>query len=203
MPIAQLVVASGNLGKIQEFAQALTQFDLTLIPKPDHLEVEETGSTFLANAHLKASQVAIATGKWALADDSGLAVDALKGAPGIYSARYGHSDRDRIQRVLQELGDQPNRQAQFVCAIAIANPQGELVAEAEGICHGQILHQPQGSDGFGYDPIFYLPEHQLTFGQMSPHQKAQYSHRALALAILLPQLQRLMRDSNPSQVQKI
>lgn len=192
MPIAQLVVASGNLGKVQEFSQALAQFQLTLIPKPADLEVEETGTTFLENAHLKASQVAIATGEWALADDSGLAVDALDGAPGIYSARYGHSDQERIQRVLRELGTNPNRQAQFICAIAIANPQGQVVAEAEGICTGQILQACCGQDGFGYDPIFYLPEHQLTFGQMSPSQKAKYSHRALALGILLPQLQALI-----------
>jgi XTP/dITP diphosphohydrolase len=192
MAFVKLIVASGNLGKVKEFEQSLAQFKLQLLPKPAELEVEETGTTFLENAHLKATQIAIATGEWALADDSGLAVDALNGAPGIYSARYGKNDAERINRLLTELGNNPHRQAQFVCAIAIANPQGKIVAEAVGICKGEILFAPQGDSGFGYDPVFYLPEHQLTFAQMPTDLKAQYSHRGQALAILLPQLQSLI-----------
>jgi XTP/dITP diphosphohydrolase len=192
MALVKLIVASGNFGKVKEFEQCLAEFKLQLLPKPPELEVDETGTTFLENAHLKATQVAIATGEWALADDSGLAVDALDGAPGIYSARYGKNDSERISRLLTELGNQANRRAQFVCAIAIANPQGKIVAEAVGICRGEILSAPQGNAGFGYDPVFYLPDHRLTFAQMPTDLKAKYSHRGQAMAILLPQLQSLI-----------
>ena len=115
--------------------------------------------------------MAKAVGKWAIADDSGLAVDALGGAPGIYSARYGKTDKDRIDRLLRELGDTDNRQAKFICAIAIANPQGTIVLETEGICPGKILNSPRGNGGFGYDPIFYVPSQQQTFAEMFPETK--------------------------------
>jgi len=198
--LVRLIVASGNLGKVKEFEQSLAdfraKFNVQLLPKPSEIEVEETGLTFLENAHLKASEVAIATGEWALADDSGLAVDALNGAPGIFSARYGKTDPERINRLLAELGEQTNRKAQFVCAIAVSDPQGKIMAEAVGICPGEILDAPKGDSGFGYDPVFYLPEYQLTFAEMPTDLKAKYSHRGLALAILLPQLQALINLIN-------
>lgn len=186
--LIELVIASGNIGKVEEFQSYLADLNFALFPKPEHIDVEETGNTFLANAHLKASQVAIATGKLALADDSGLEVAALGGAPGIFSARYGNSDADRIGRLLAELGDAPNRDAQFICAIAVAAPDGKIVIEAIGTCKGVIIHAPIGDNGFGYDPIFYVPEYQQTFGQMSPQLKSAISHRAKALEILRPQL---------------
>ncbi|WP_363080538.1 RdgB/HAM1 family non-canonical purine NTP pyrophosphatase [Leptolyngbya sp. 'hensonii'] len=189
MPI--MVVATGNPGKVREMQEYLVELDWELILKPEELDIEETGDTFLANACIKASQVALATGEWAIADDSGLEVDALEGAPGIFSARYGKTDPERIERLLFELGDELNRQAQFACAIAIARPDGNIALQAEGICRGEILHLPRGSDGFGYDPIFYVPEHGLTFAEMLPEVKRAISHRGQAFEVLLPQIQSL------------
>jgi XTP/dITP diphosphohydrolase len=183
-----LVVATGNPGKLKEMQAYLSDLDWELTLKPEDLEVEETGDTFAANAGLKASQVAKATGHWAIADDSGLQVDALGGAPGVYSARYGKTDAERIGRVLQELGDTTNRQAQFVCAVAIARPDGAIALQAQGICRGEILTAPRGTAGFGYDPIFYVPDRQMTFAEMPPQLKHQISHRGQAFKALIPQL---------------
>ena len=166
----------------------LADLDWELTLKPAELEIQETGDTFAANACLKASQVAQATQNWAIADDSGLQVDALNGAPGIYSARYGQTDQERISRLLKELGDATNRQAQFVCAIAIARPDGTITLQAEGICQGEILHAPRGTAGFGYDPVFYVPASQMTFAEMPPELKHKISHRGQAFQNLLPQL---------------
>ncbi|NJO19124.1 MAG: RdgB/HAM1 family non-canonical purine NTP pyrophosphatase [Spirulinaceae cyanobacterium RM2_2_10] len=152
--------------------------------KPPEIEIEETGGTFAANARLKASQVAVALKAWAIADDSGLAVAALGGAPGLYSARYGRTDAERIARLLRELDGQELRQAEFICALAIARPDGAIASESEGICPGEILHAPAGSGGFGYDPIFYVPEVGLSFAEMSAAQKHAISHRGRAFAAL-------------------
>ncbi|MCA6503271.1 MAG: RdgB/HAM1 family non-canonical purine NTP pyrophosphatase [Pseudanabaena sp.] len=191
--LKKLVIASGNAGKIKEFRDYLADLGVTLILKPDSIDVEETGATFIENAHLKASQVAIATGEWAIADDSGLEVIALNGAPGVLSARYADTDSDRINRVLSELKDQANREAQFVCAIAIASPDGAIAADALGLCKGAIADAPIGNGGFGYDPIFLIPEFQQTFGEIPPEVKAKISHRAEALAILRDKLQHLTK----------
>jgi XTP/dITP diphosphohydrolase len=183
-----LVVATGNPGKLREMQAYLADLAWELTLKPEELEVEETGDTFAANACLKASQVALATGNWAIADDSGLQVDALGGAPGVYSARYGKTDSERIARVLRELDNQTNRQAQFACAVAIARPDGAIALQSEGVCRGEILQSPRGNGGFGYDPIFYIPELQLTFAEMTPDLKRSISHRGKAIEALLPQL---------------
>jgi XTP/dITP diphosphohydrolase len=190
--LQKLVIASGNAGKVEEFRAYLLEFEITLVAKPDSLDIEETGITFIENAQLKASQVAIATKEWAIADDSGLEVNALNGAPGVFSARYADTDRDRINRILQELGNQTNREAQFVCAIAIASPDGKIVAEAVGICKGAIANSPRGNNGFGYDPIFLVPELQQTFAETAPEVKAKISHRAKALEILRSKLMSLV-----------
>jgi len=185
--VLTLIVATGNPGKLLEMQAYLGAVPCQLSLKPPALAVEETGSTFLENACLKASQVAKALNQWAIADDSGLAVDALNGAPGIYSARYAPTDKERIQRLLTELGDEPNRQAQFVCAVAIAAPDGEIRLTSEGICPGEILRSPQGENGFGYDPIFWVPTFQKTFAEMSDSQKKENSHRGKAFAKILSQ----------------
>lgn len=190
-----LVVATGNPGKLREMQLYLADLDLELRLKPDEIEVEETGTTFMENACLKASKVALATGEWALADDSGLQVDALKGAPGIYSARYGSTDSERIQRLLQELGNETNRGAQFVCALAVSSPDGSIALQVEAICRGEILHSPRGNNGFGYDPIFYVPEKQMTFAEMTPEIKSLVSHRGRAFQALLPQLKQLQAQT--------
>lgn len=187
----KLVVATGNPGKLNEMQEYLTDLPWELELKPKELDVEETGTTFIANARLKASEVAKALGKWSIADDSGLEVDALNGAPGLYSSRYGKTDEDRISRLLRELGNTENRQAKFICAIAIANPEGKIVLETEGICPGEILTSPCGDGGFGYDPIFYVPTEDQTFAQMSPETKSRISHRGIAFAQLMPDLKKL------------
>ncbi|MEO0804934.1 MAG: RdgB/HAM1 family non-canonical purine NTP pyrophosphatase [Cyanobacteria bacterium J06643_4] len=186
-----VVVATGNPGKLAELKAYLQVLDWTLSLKPEEIEVEETGATFIENARLKASEVAIATNSWAIADDSGLSVDALGGAPGVYSARYGDSDADRINRVLRELGDETNRQADFVCAIALARPDGTIALETEGRCPGSILTAGQGAGGFGYDPIFFVQTQGKTFAEMTNAEKERYSHRGIAFDQLMPQLKKL------------
>ncbi|QFZ91924.2 RdgB/HAM1 family non-canonical purine NTP pyrophosphatase [Synechococcus elongatus] len=186
-----LVVATGNSGKLQELQSYLAESGWALQLKPADLEIEETGQTFAENAALKAQQTAIATGEWAIADDSGLSVEALNGAPGLFSARWGQSDRERIDRLLRELTDHDQRTAAFICAIAVASPQGEIVLAIEGVCTGEILTGPRGEGGFGYDPIFWVPELQLSFAELAPEQKRQISHRGRALAQILPQLRSL------------
>lgn len=189
--VKKLVVATGNPGKLGEMQEYLTGLPWELELKPPEIDVDETGTTFIANARLKATEIAKAVGKWSIADDSGLAVDALNGAPGIYSARYGKSDKDRIDRLLKELGDTDNRQAKFVCALAIANPDGKIVLETQGIRHGEILESPRGNNGFGYDPIFYVPSQQQTFAEMSAETKAKLSHRGVAFEQIMPELKQL------------
>lgn len=183
-----VVVATGNPGKLKEMQAHLGHLGWNLQLKPDHIDIEETGSTFLANARLKAAGVAEALNQWAIADDSGLEVDALGGAPGIYSARYAQSDSARIERLLNELKDESNRAAQFVCAVALARPDGTIALETQGICAGEILMAPQGTGGFGYDPVFYVPELGKTFAEMTPEQKEASSHRGRAFQQIMPQL---------------
>ena len=192
-----LVIASGNAGKVREFGQLLEDLGLDTQPQPEGIDVEETGATFAANARLKAEAVAQATGQWALADDSGLSVDALGGAPGVHSARYAATDAARIERLLQELNaagahDPSSRSARFTAALALANPSGQVVLEVEGHCPGQILTECRGDGGFGYDPIFFVPEAQLTFAEMPKALKAELGHRGRAFAALRPRLQALL-----------
>jgi XTP/dITP diphosphohydrolase len=189
--MTKLIVATSNPGKLREMQAYLTDSPWELALKPAELDVDETGDTFAANACLKASEVAIALNCWTIADDSGLQVDALDGAPGIYSARYASSDKERIDRMLRELSDFPEpsqRQAQFVCAVAVARPDGTIAAQAEGICPGEILTAVRGVDGFGYDPIFYVPAKQLAFAEMSVEVKRSISHRGIAFAIIRAKL---------------
>ncbi|WP_017294663.1 RdgB/HAM1 family non-canonical purine NTP pyrophosphatase [Geminocystis herdmanii] len=187
----KLVIASSNAGKIREMGGLLRDFDFELALKPPELDIEETGKTFMENAILKASYIATTLKQWSIADDSGLMVNALNGQPGIYSARYGKTDFDRINRLLTELKNNTNRQAQFVCAIAIANPEGEVVIQTEGICEGEILTQVRGESGFGYDPIFFVPEFKQTFAEMPPDLKQKVSHRGKAFANLIPLINHL------------
>ena len=187
----KLIVATSNPGKLQEMQEYLTGKNWELVLKPAELEIEETGKTFIENAIIKASEVAKALNEWSIADDSGLAVDALNGAPGIYSARYAKTEEDRINRLLKELGNNPNRQARFVCAIALARPDGTIALQTEGVCQGEILTEIRGEGGFGYDPIFYVPSQQQTFAEMSSATKNKVSHRGIAFSQLLPQLKQL------------
>ena len=184
-----LVVATQNPGKLVEMQHYLAHLDWDLQLMPADLEIEETGTTFLENAILKATQTAQQTRQWAIADDSGLAVNALDGAPGIYSARYGKSDDDRINRLLRELEDKSDRSAQFVCVIAISSPDQKTVIHAEGHCPGEILTERKGDGGFGYDPVFWVPDCQKTYAEMSKEDKREVSHRGRAIELILPKFQ--------------
>ena len=192
MSARTLVIASGNAGKIREFAGLLEHLPLTVNPQPEGMEVEETGLTFAENARIKARAVAAATSHWALADDSGLSVDALDGAPGVFSARYAESDPARIARLLQELGDTDNRSAYFSAALCIAAPDGSVLVEVEGRCDGVITTTPRGAEGFGYDPIFEVLGTGQTFAEMDRERKKSHGHRGRAFTLLEPELHQLL-----------
>jgi len=190
--LGRIVVASGNKGKLAEFERLLGPAGIEFIPQAalGVDDIEETGLTFVENALLKARHAARVTGLPALADDSGLCVDALGGAPGLYSARYAgrHGDAAaNIARLLEELREveDPGRGAHFHCTLALlrhADDPRPLLAQGEW--HGRILHAPRGSGGFGYDPVFLDPVSGMTAAELEPHLKSETSHRGKALARL-------------------
>jgi XTP/dITP diphosphohydrolase len=198
-----LVVGTSNRKKGLELTDLVAPLGVevrTLADFPQAIAVAENGDTFAANAALKASQQAKHLGQWVLADDSGLAVDALGGRPGVFSARYAGpdaSDQDNNRKLLTELTDVPleRRTAHYICHATLADPTGTVRAEAEDYCRGRILFADQGSGGFGYDPLFEIIEYHRTFGQLSPAVKACLSHRARAMRKLLPEFQRLLETS--------
>nr|WP_203291141.1 RdgB/HAM1 family non-canonical purine NTP pyrophosphatase [Maricaulis parjimensis] len=183
------VLASHNAGKIKELTAILAPFGIALksAAELDLPEPEETESSFEGNAALKAKAACEATGLVCLADDSGLAVDALDGAPGIYSARWAGEPRDfqrAMQRVQDELGDSADRTARFVCVIALARPDGS-VAHYRGEVVGEIVWPPRGDGGFGYDPVFQPQGETRSFSQMTPEEKRALSHRGRALDAMI------------------
>ena len=187
----KLVLASKNQHKLLEMEHILRDLGLEVVLESQvgvDVDVEETGTTFLENAALKARAVMEASGMAAIADDSGLMVDALDGAPGVYSARYGNlnSDQARTSYLLENLKDVPagKRGAQFVSAIVCILPDGREV-QAQGTCQGEILFAPRGENGFGYDPVFYSPELQKTFSEATEEEKSTVSHRGRALRAFL------------------
>jgi len=191
-----LVLGTGNRKKGQELARLLARAGLeirTLADYPQAIEVIEDGDSFAANAALKATQQARHLGRWVLADDSGLMVDALDGAPGVLSARYGGpgaTDADNNQKLLEALRDVPreHRGARFVCHICVADPSGAVLGESAASCRGRILLAPSGGGGFGYDPLFEIVEYHRSFGALSPLIKSHLSHRARAAAGIVPRL---------------
>lgn len=188
---SRLVIASGNPHKVAELSDMFALVDVQVLPQPKGLEIEETGLTYAENARLKAETVARLTGEWALADDSGLEVDALGGSPGLYSARYAPTDPAKIHRLLQELGDGLYRGARFVSAMALADPQGTTRLEGCGLCYGLILHEPDGQ-GAGYDPLFYVREAGCTYARMSAHLKSKLGSRGKAARAMAAQLRLLL-----------
>jgi non-canonical purine NTP pyrophosphatase (RdgB/HAM1 family) len=187
----RLVIASGNPQKVAELSAMLDVVDLRVLAKPEDLEIEETGATYAENARLKAEMVASSTGEWALADDSGLEVDALDGQPGILSARYAPTDHERIHRLLQELDDSLYRGASFVSAMALADPAGRTVAESQGICRGLILRAPEGH-GLGYDAIFWVREAGCSYARMNDHLRTRLGSRGKAARAMAPCLRRCL-----------
>jgi len=185
----RLVIASHNPGKLREIAALLEPFAVSVVSAGELglPEPEETGDTFVANAELKARASATGSGLPALSDDSGLAVHALDGAPGIYSARWAGPGKDfavAMQKVEQELGDHEDRAAHFVCALSLAWPDGHCETFA-GKVFGTLTFPPRGDRGFGYDPIFIPDGHDITFGEMDPEAKHAMSHRAEAFKQLI------------------
>ena len=187
----RVVLASKNPHKLVEISKITEKFGIELVLQSElgvDIDVEETGTTFEENSLLKAEAVMKATGLPALADDSGIAVDALNGEPGIYSARYGFDesldDWGRLLLLLKNTEHVPDgqRQAQFVCVITFVTPQGQVI-QARGEIHGELTREPAGTNGFGYDPIFYYPPLGKTTAELSPEEKNQVSHRANALKL--------------------
>jgi XTP/dITP diphosphohydrolase len=194
-----LVLGTRNRKKGLELAELLDPWGfelITLADIPDSIEVEETGRAFAENAGLKATRQAERLHRWVLGEDSGLAVDTLAGAPGVYSARFsgnGATDESNNRLLLEKLGKIPleKRTAHYVCHATLADPTGQIRAEAEGYCHGRIRFEAAGSGGFGYDPLFEIVEYHRTFGQLGPAVKAALSHRARAIRELIPAMLRL------------
>jgi len=195
----KLLIATGNRGKVIEIQALLEGLDVTLVTPKDiglELEVHEDGQTYAENAGKKALAYSKASGLLSLADDSGLEVDALDGAPGLYSARYspqpGATDADRRAYMLKNLAGKPRPwTAHFHATIAIGSPDGQVLF-ADGNCYGEIIPDERGNNGFGYDPIFFIPETQHTMAELSMDEKNRLSHRALAVKNALPILQKIL-----------
>jgi len=187
----KVVLASKNKHKLVEISKITEKFGIELVLQSElgiDIDVEETGTTFEENSYIKAEAVMKATGLPALADDSGIAVDALNGEPGVYSARYGFDDTlddwGRLELLLKNTEHVPDgqRQAQFVCVITMVTPEGRVI-QARGEIHGELTRQPRGENGFGYDPIFYYPPFGKTTAELSPEEKNGVSHRGNALRV--------------------
>ena len=185
----KVVLASKNKHKLTEISKITEKFGIELILQSElgiDIDVEETGTTFEENSFIKAEAVMKASGLPALADDSGIAVDALNGEPGIYSARYGFDDSlddwGRLLLLLKNTEHVPDgqRQAQFICVITMVTPEGQVI-QARGEIHGELLREPRGKNGFGYDPIFYYPPLGMSTAELPPEEKNKVSHRANAL----------------------
>ncbi len=181
----KFVLASHNKGKLRELQSILSELGVEVVLQSElgiDLEPEETGTTFEENSLIKASAIMKASGLPTIADDSGFCVDALNGAPGVYSARYGGgvSDGEKNQMILQEMSGKSERTCRFVCALTCCFPGGDILT-ARGTCEGTVAFEPEGENGFGYDPIFYVPIKECTFAQLTQEEKNGLSHRGTAL----------------------
>lgn len=202
----RLIVASRNPKKTEEIAELLEPHGIelrSLADFPQAPEVVEDGQTFAENAAKKAREVATALSEWTLGEDSGLMVEALDGAPGVYSARYSGenaTDEQNNRKLIEELAGVPEekRGAQYVCHAAVADPTGTIRLQVEATCRGRILESPRGDHGFGYDPLFLIPEYHQTFGELSPLVKKHLSHRGRAFQRLVPRLLRLLTKEDLS-----
>jgi XTP/dITP diphosphohydrolase len=195
----KLVLASKNKGKLVEMQAILSELGVEVVLQSElgiDVDVEETGTTFAENAELKAKAVMEASGLPAIADDSGLCVDWLQGAPGIYSARYGgvETDEDRYRLLLNNMRGATNRAAHFHASIVCCFPNGDTVT-AEGDCFGTVAYAPAGEGGFGYDPIFFVPEKRKTFSQLTAEEKNEISHRGVALRDFAAKLKDYLKEN--------
>lgn len=189
--MTKLVFATSNPHKLQEVNDIAKGSGIEFVLPPKGFDPIEDGTTFEENSYIKAKEAARLSGMMALADDSGLCVEALDGAPGIYSARYANTPQARIDKLLNAMSDNENRKAKFVCAMTIANPDGEIVFQTRGECHGKIARKQSGTNGFGYDPVFIptLPlqkqVQEVTIAELSEEEKNKISHRGKALRNVL------------------
>ncbi len=202
--LPELILASRNKKKSFEISELLAPYGIpvrSVIDFSEVPEVVEDGQTFAENAAKKAAEPAMCLRRWVLAEDSGLMVDALDGAPGVYSARYsgeGATDEKNNAKLIEELQAVPDERcgAMYVCHVAVADPTGSIRLEVEGTCRGRINTTARGTNGFGYDPHFLIPEYRRTFGELSPLVKSKLSHRARAFEKLIHPLVRLLRDAS-------
>ena len=198
----RLILASNNAHKIREFRELVEGMDVELLSQREaglELDVEETGTTFEANAYIKAKAVTDALGCAAVSDDSGLEVDCLDGRPGVYSARYGGghdvSDEDKNAFLLNEMGDTDKRSARYVCAICCTMPDGHVI-QCRGECEGEMLFAPRGNGGFGYDPIFRPEGHDRAMAELTPDEKNAISHRGKAMREFLKKFEEYLNGNN-------
>ena len=183
-----LYLASKNPGKINEYKKMLGNINCQLLLQPSHIDVIEDGVNFRENAKKKACEISRQTKNYAIADDSGLCIDALNGGPGIFSSRFAATDQKRIDRVLSELRNNNNRSAFFVANICLSSPEGRVIIDVEDKCYGNILLNRRGKGGFGYDPIFEEITTNLTFAEMDNDLKDELSHRGRAIKKIIPHL---------------
>lgn len=199
----RFIAASKNKGKIKEIKEILKDMPFEVVSMGEYginNDIKEDGETFEENAYIKAKEIFNATKQFVMADDSGLEVSFLNGAPGIYTARFAGenaSDSDKINKLLGLLEGVPfeKRGARFVCAVAVFLPNGEYFM-VRGVCEGYIALEPKGDNGFGYDPIFYIPEYNMTSAQLEPEKKHKISHRGKALNLMLGELKKRLKNFN-------
>ena len=185
--VLNLTIASGNPRKVAEIEEMLGPLPLNVLRQPAELEVEETGISYFENALLKASAAAQLTGNWALADDSGLEIDALKGAPGLYTARLAPTDEEKISELLRSMSDQPYRSARFRSAMVLCSPDGESIESSEGVCWGELLRSPAYPGG-GLESLFWLRETRCSYGEMTAAQLSRLGSRGKAAREMAPRL---------------
>lgn len=181
----KIVFATGNMHKLKEINDIAKGSNIEFIPPPDGFDPVETGKTFEENSLIKAREAAKLSNNISLADDSGLCVEALNGEPGIYSARYAETPQARIDKLLNNLADEGNRKAKFVCAMTLVDEFGNILDSEIGECHGQISLTQSGTNGFGYDPVFLVDGYDITMAEMSEEQKNTISHRSNSLRKIL------------------
>lgn len=183
--MTKLVFATSNPHKLQEIKDIAGDINIEFLLPPNGFDPIENGTTFEENSYIKAKEAAKLSGIVALADDSGLCVEALDGAPGIYSARYADTPQARINKLLNTMNKKENRRAKFVCAMTLVSPDGEIIFQTRGECHGNIAYKQAGTNGFGYDPIFLVGNGSTTMAELSETEKNKISHRGQALRNVL------------------
>lgn len=190
--MTKLVFATSNPHKLQEIKDIAGGINIEFLLPPNGFDPIENGTTFEENSYIKAKEAAKLSGIVALADDSGLCVEALDGAPGIYSARYADTPQARINKLLNAMNQKENRRAKFVCAMTLVSPDGEIIFQTRGECHGNIAYKQAGTNGFGYDPIFLVGNGSTTMAELSETEKNKISHRGQALRNVLE----FLKDTN-------